>query len=44
MEFKEVQLGGRHFLIFQSKDMLNICLDLKASQPIYVYKCFAYKK
>ena len=32
-----------HF-IFQPKDMVNLCLNLNESQPIYAYKCYAYKK
>ena len=35
--------GDMHF-IFQPKDMVNLCLNLNESQPIYAYKCYAYKK
>ena len=35
---------GRYFLIFQPKDMLNLYSNLNVSQPIYAYKCYAYKK
>ena len=37
-------MGGSYFLIFKPKDMLNLCLNLNESQPIYAYKCYAYKK
>ena len=30
--------GGMYFLIFQPKDMLNLCLNLNESQPICAYK------
>ena len=36
--------GGRYFLIFQHKDMLNLCLNLNNSQPIYAYKHYHYDK
>ena len=36
--------GGRYFLIFRPKDMLNLCLNLNVSQSIYAYKRYAYKK
>ena len=36
--------GGRYFLIFQPKDMLNLCLNLHESPLIYAYKRYAYKK
>ena len=32
------------FLIFQSKDMLKLCLNFSEDQPIYAYKRYAYKK
>ena len=35
--------GGRNFLIFQPKDMLNHSLNLSESQPIYTYKSYGYK-
>ena len=31
-------------VIFQSEDMLNLCFNFNESQPLYVYKCYAYKK
>ena len=37
-------MGGSYFLIFKPKDMLNLCLNLNESQPIYAYKCYACKK
>ena len=37
-------MGGRYFIIFQPKDELNISLNLNESQPIYIYKRYAYKK
>ena len=35
--------GGRYFLIFQPKDMLNQCLNLSKSQPIYAYNRYVYE-
>ena len=35
--------GGKNFLIFQPKDMLNHSLNLSESQPIYTYKSYGYK-
>lgn len=32
------------FLIFRPEGMLNLCLNSNESQPIYVYKYYAYKK
>ena len=45
MEFlkQSTVTGGRYFLIFQPKDMFNLCLNLNVSQPIYAYKRYAYK-
>ena len=41
---KSTVMGGRDFLIFQPKCMLNLCLNFSESQPIYAYKSYAYKK
>ena len=30
--------GGRYFLIFQHNDMLNLCLNMNESKPVYAYK------
>ena len=34
--------GGRYFLIFQSKYMLNLCLNLNESQLINDFKRYGY--
>ena len=36
-------MGGIYFLIFKPKDMLNQCLNLNETQPIYAYKHYGYK-
>ena len=37
-------MGGTYFIIFQSKGMLSLCLNLNESQPIFAYKCYPYRK
>ena len=37
-------MGGRYYLIFQPKELINLCLNLNESQSIYFYKRYAYKK
>ena len=36
--------AGRYFLIFQPKNMLNLCFSLNESQPIYAYGHAQIKK
>ena len=33
-----------YFLILRPKNMLNLCLIFKESQPVYAYKRYAGKK
>ena len=33
-----------YFLIFQPEDMLKLCFDFNGSQPIHVFKRYAYEK
>ena len=33
-----------HVLIFQSEDMVKLCLNFNKFQPIYTYKYYAFKK
>ena len=33
-----------YFLIFQSEDIVKLCLTFDESQLIYAYKRYAYKK
>ena len=33
-----------HFTVFQSDDMVILCLSCNESQSIYAYKSYAYKK
>ena len=35
--------GGRYFLIFQPKDMVNYYLNLNECKAIYAYKCYGYE-
>ena len=33
--------GDRYFLIFQPNNMLNLCLNMNESKPVYAYMCCA---
>ena len=41
---RSMVMGGRTFLFFQPKCILNSCLNLNEPQPIYAYKRYAYKE